>query len=119
MLGEFGQGLQGKERRISHLIAAALWFTRERGADKKMWSKAVFTFLSVASESKSNEDGDSGSAFFSGELNHEEGDKEDGEDDDDPDIGNPPSGPPFSVGVIVVSDGKEMCSMYFCIRNNT
>ena len=37
----------------------------------------------VASESKSNEDGDSGSAFFSGELNHEEGDKEDGEDDDD------------------------------------
>ena len=63
----------------------------------------------VASESQSNEDGDCGSTFFSGELNHEEGDKEDGEDDDDdPDIGNPPSGPPFSVGVIVVSDGKVL-----------
>lgn len=63
----------------------------------------------VASESQNNADGDGGSAFFSGELNHEEGDKEDGEDDDDdPDKGKPPSGPPFSVGVIVVSDGKVL-----------
>ena len=63
----------------------------------------------VASEAQNNADGDSGSAFFSGDLNHESGDKEDGEDDDeDPDRGNPPSGPPFSVGVIVVSDGKVL-----------
>ena len=63
----------------------------------------------VASEAQNNADGDSGSAFFSGDLNHKSGDKEDGEDDDDdPDRGNPPSGPPFSVGVIVVSDGKVL-----------
>ena len=54
MLGEFGQGLKGKERRISHLIAAALWFTRERGADKKMWSKAVFTFFAFANRDQFN-----------------------------------------------------------------
>src|SRR5699024_935417 len=48
MLGEFGQRLQSKERCVSHLIAAALRFTRERGTDKEVRGKAVLPFFAFA-----------------------------------------------------------------------